>query len=633
MSDLLRLSRRISIAILVLVTGLTTAPAHAQDFAILTSMPASSITSSGATLNGSVNPQSSSGEVFFQWATDPTFKSPVNTSKVPVGAGIGIQSFSALTDDMPSATNVFFRVAYYNSGNNSYQFGRALTFVVGTATLLTEPATSIGSSSAVLNANVNTNGSNGEVFFQWATDPSFKTPHATMPQPASSFSSTENFAVTIDGLPSANLIFYRVVFHNGDNYSYEFGGNMSFMVGTATLLTQPATNIGSSNAVLNANVNPQGSNGHVFFQWATDPSFKIPRVTMPQPVSSFGGAESFTVEINALPSATLIFYRVGFFDSNNNSYEFGATFSFMVGTATLMTQPATGIGSSSATLNGSVNPQGSSGGVFFQWDTDPSFKTPHNTATQPVSPFGIGGTEGFAVQIDKLPSATMIFFRIGFYDSNNHSYEFGSNFSFMVGTATLFTQPATNIGSSTAVLNGSVNPQGSDGKVFFQWGTDPSFKTPVNTPVQPVSGYEGMENFAIQVSHLPSATMIFYRIAFFDNNNGSYEYGTTFSFMVGTATLVTEPVTSLGSKTATLNGTVNPQGSSGNVYFQFGADPSFKVSMVTPRVPISAFTGMENFSVPVTNLPSATMMFYRIAFYDGDNHTYEYGPTVSFESQ
>jgi phosphodiesterase/alkaline phosphatase D-like protein len=75
-----------------------------------------------------VNPAGSSGYAWFQYGTDSTFTSFTSTQAQAVTANQTTQSFSATITSLTSNTTYYFRIAFYNSGNGSYQYGNILTF-------------------------------------------------------------------------------------------------------------------------------------------------------------------------------------------------------------------------------------------------------------------------------------------------------------------------------------------------------------------------------------------------------------------------------------------------------------------------------------------------------------------------
>jgi hypothetical protein len=71
------------------------------------------------------------------------------------------------------------------------------------------------------------------------------------------------------------------------------------------------------------------------------------------------------------------------------------------------------------------------------------------------------------------------------------------------------TSPASNVTTSTATLNGSVNPEGAAVNVSFQFGTDTNYGTA--TPAQRIGVSNSATPFSANLSGLASGTTIHYR--------------------------------------------------------------------------------------------------------------------------
>ena len=97
----------------------------------------------------------------------------------------------------------------------------------------------------------------------------------------------------------------------------------------------------------------------------------------------------------------------------------------------------------------------------------------------------------------------------------------------------MLTLDATYVTSSSANLNGTVNPQGSPGSAFFLWGTTPtlsSFPDDNNTPLQSVVVNFTAQSFTASLTGLATGMTYYYQIGFFNAANSSYQYGPVLSF-------------------------------------------------------------------------------------------------------
>jgi pimeloyl-ACP methyl ester carboxylesterase len=150
---------------------------------------------------------------------------------------------------------------------------------------------------------------------------------------------------------------------------------------------------------------------------------------------------------------------------------------------TVTTNPATKVASVSATLNGSVNPRGSTTTVRFQFG--PTTNYGHTTATQTKT----GNTAmPITANISGLSASHLYHFRI--VATNGGGTSFGPDRTFTTLSATgppvVTTNPATNVTLSSARLNGSLDPHGLRTTVYFKWGTTANYGH--TTPTQTQTG-------------------------------------------------------------------------------------------------------------------------------------------------
>jgi hypothetical protein len=135
---------------------------------------------------------------------------------------------------------------------------------------------------------------------------------------------------------------------------------------------------------------------------------------------------------------------------------------------------------------------------------------------------------------------------------------------------TVTTSAATNFSSGTsATLNGTVNPNGSSTTVYFQYGTTTSYGS--TTPNQTFTGSTTW-NVSSNISGLTPFTTYHFRIV--ATNCGGTNYGVDRTFIPGTTgcylpVVETREATDVADTCATLHGTVNPNGLSTTVHFEY----------------------------------------------------------------
>jgi hypothetical protein len=180
-----------------------------------------------------------------------------------------------------------------------------------------------------------------------------------------------------------------------------------------------------------------------------------------------------------LSASHLYHFRIVATNGGGTRYGSDQTFT-TTGPPSGTTNPATNVASSSARLNGSVNPHGLTTTVRFQYGRTTSYGS--TTANQAKTG---NTTQNVAANISGLAASTTYHFRIVATTAGGSS--FGPDRTFTTLSATgppvVTTNPATNLTSSSARLNGSLDPHGLTTTVYFKWGTTTSYghTTPTHT--------------------------------------------------------------------------------------------------------------------------------------------------------
>ena len=239
----------------------------------------------------------------------------------------------------------------------------------------------------------------------------------------------------------------------------------------AVVTTNAASNITSSSATLNGTVNPNGLTTTVHFEYGTTTNYGYTTAN-----SNYTGNTTQNVSANITglnPNTTYHFRLVG---TNNDGTTYGSDRTFSTfsptGPPVAATSAATNVASFSATLNGSVNPHGLTTSVYFQYGTT----TGYGFTTAPQTKTG-NTYQSVSANISGLSASTTYHFRI--VTTNSAGTRYGSDRTFTTLPATGFpvvtTNPATNVATSSATLNGSLDPHGLTTTVYFQYGTTTSY--------------------------------------------------------------------------------------------------------------------------------------------------------------
>ncbi|MBI3193744.1 MAG: hypothetical protein HYZ34_04645, partial [Ignavibacteriae bacterium] len=172
---------------------------------------------------------------------------------------------------------------------------------------------------------------------------------------------------------------------------------------------------------------------------------------------------------------------------------------------------------------------------------------------------------------------------------------------------TVVTNPATVIDAFSAVLNGTVNPQGKSTNARFQWGLTSSYGN-LTTSVNVGSGTTN-NVLSTPITSLIPNTQYHFRITATNTDGTSNGIDRVFTTASVPAPLVRSiPASDVGQTFATLNGEANPNGYSTDAWFTWGSD-----SLINVTSPISL--GSDTFFVPFTStltdlLPNTTYQYF-----------------------
>jgi hypothetical protein len=373
------------------------------------------------------------------------------------------------------------------------------------------------------------------------------------------------------------------------------------------LATSAASSIGSASATFNGTVNPEGGATTVFFQYGTTTSYGS--MTSTQNEGSGSTSVGFSATASSLAAQTLYHFRA--VANYSGGTVFGAD-KTLTTSATPVTPPvittisATAIAATSATLNGTVNPEGHAATVFFQYGATTSYGS--STVTQ--SGGSGSSTISFTSAAASLTVQTLYHYRaVATYTGGT---VFGTDHTFTTLAAppappVIATSVPTGIEASTVTLNGIVNPKGDATTVSFQYGTTTSYGS--TTSGQSEGSGSVNVNFLATPSALLSRTLYHYRAV--ANYSGGTVVGLDKTFTTLPAPVIATTAASfLGGTGAQVGQGVNPNGMATSVYFQFGATTAYGTQTAVQ----SAGSGLAtvNIYASLPDLTPGTLYHYRV---------------------
>ena len=201
-----------------------------------TTQPATEISATGATLNGSINANNLSTTVTFEYGTSTSYGQTATAAQSPVTGNVNTGTDVEITG-LTQGVTYHFRIKAVNSLGTTY--GDDITFTtLGLApTAITLAAINIISAGATLSGTVNANDLLTTVSFEYGTTTSYgQTVSAILNQISGNFDIAEY--ATISGLMESTSYHFRIKAVNSAGTTY--GSDLTF---TTTNTSAPVTDI------------------------------------------------------------------------------------------------------------------------------------------------------------------------------------------------------------------------------------------------------------------------------------------------------------------------------------------------------------------------------------------------------
>ena len=189
------------------------------------------------------------------------------------------------------------------------------------------------------------------------------------------------------------------------------------------------------------------------------------------------------------------------------------------------------------------------------------------------------------------------------------AYEFVSSSS----SPSVSTDAATLVTSSSATLNGTVNPNGTSTTVVFEYGTSTNYGSTITATQSPLTGTNS-QSVSAGITGLTAGTTYHFRAKGTNSagttNGDDQTFTTTSGPPVTAPTVTTGSASAVTSTSATLNGTVNPNGSTTTYYFEYGTTASYGV--ITSSTSVGSGTSDVSVDGSITGLTSETTYHCRL---------------------
>lgn len=590
-------------------------------------------TPTSATLKGDYRPNDLQiDSVYFEYGTTISYGtkvSPTQECKV-YASGKVCEAYSNLTNLTPQQTYHYrLVVKYFSKVWKEWRLapGEDKTFFTNyPPKATTTDATEISSTSAVLHGTANPNGNNTNAYFQYQPFCVMcSAPSSAAGQNVGSGTSPVTVNTKLTGLKSGTKYLYRMCATS--SYGTSYGDYKTFFTPSKpAVTTYDAANIGTHAATLKGSVNPSGLDTMYYFEFGETASYG----TKKSQVYAGKGTDPTPVSLdlpNSFTPGKLYHYRIVASNTMGVSYGEDKTF-----TAEKLIAPSAATGNamditlSAATLNGVVNPHNDQTMWHFEYrKAGAEWKKTDNAGANVENNWDI------KAKIWSLDPDTTYYYKL--VATNGGGTTTGEEKTFKTAALALptaATGPAKNVTKSSATVTGTINPNDTPTSYWFWYGTSTQYANHTTGQI----GLTGKNDISVSADLIGLApnTTYYYRISA-SNIKGSVE-GENKTFKTADVSQLpavnTSQARNVQATSATIGGTVNPNGLNTTYYFQYGTTPSY--GSTAPATPQSAGNGTNAVSVSTAllGLKANTTYYYRLAAVNGAGTSY--GMNMTFKT-
>ena len=266
------------------------------------------------------------------------------------------------------------------------------------------------------------------------------------------------------------------------------------------------------------------------------------------------------------------------------------------------TGPATVVGSTSATVGGSVDPHGQATTWWVEYGTSTTYGSKTAAANAGAGPAAVS----VSVNVAGLKAGTTYHYRLVANNAAGTSRGGDAVFTTLV-PPDVTTGAASSISASSATLNGTVDANGRSTTYYFDYGTSTSYGSKSGS--KSAGSATSAQAAATGISGLVAGRTYHFRIV--ATSDAGTAVGKDATFTTSSApTVVTGDASAIAPTTATLHGTVNPNGLSTTWWFEYGTSTGYGTK--TSSHGAGAGTAARGASLGIKSLRAGTTYHFRL---------------------
>gem|GEM_PF-6571555 len=541
----------------------------------ITNESSASVSSSSASLSADVNPNGVSTTAVMCIGTSSVASggalqgcsntdSPTNADDTnPLTGTLSVTMNSVAVTGLTSRTTYFWQVVTSSSATTTYGSVQSFT-TTGPPVTTTQPASSVTTTAATLAGVVNPGGLSTDVSFCYGTASDGSGCVSTPVQTMAAGTTDQSVSANLTGLTPGTTYYVRVEATNTDGSTN--GSLRSFTTSAVpSVVIDPASGVTSTDARLNATVNPKGLSTSVSFCFGTAADF-TGCTDVSASESPLVGVDSdlpITADLTALSPSTTYYVRATATNANGSVVSSDASFT----TAPTPLVLTTTTGALTTGVVGEVYSRtlSAAGGASpYTWSViggslPAGLNLDSNSGTVSGNPT-VAGESTFTVKVtDATPQDDSKVFTMS-----------------VVSAPVVTVASATSVGSTSATVNGTVNPGNLVATAEFCVGTTPDMSgcSTVAADQSPLAKSTSASAVSTGLAGLIPGTTYYVRVQA-TNSAGSRASPVTSFTTLSPPTAVTGGATFRDKAgEAILNATVDANGADTTVSFCWGSTPT-----------------------------------------------------------
>ncbi len=420
------------------------------------------------------------------------------------------------------------------------------------------------------------------------------------------FTANESVSTEVTGLTLEEPYKFRLVTANANGVS---NGSVRTFLSHAVvdLTTKAASNVAPRSATLNGSFTGNGDGTEFFFEIGHGQPGVYTESTPKQDAGEPSGAAPIFAPVSNLELETTYHYRVVAINGTGESKGFDESFKTPPAVAGLTTEPASGIGQDTITLNAKFTGDGHDTKYYFEYGPTSSYGL--LSGEDPIEAGTTTGPTPISSEISTYHGNTTYHYRV--VAKNDLGTTYGKDMTFTTDPVPKPIVAGTEVDQvtpTTASVSAMVTPNRLDASWLFEWGETTDYGT--FTEAEPVITGITTQTFPIATTITglaPGTTYHFRAVAF--NFSGVTE-GADVTFKTPSAPEIEATGSSaVAATTAHLSALVLSNESATDVHFEFGPGAGYGSS--TRVVAIGADPLARESGVDLTGLTPGTTYHYR----------------------